>query len=319
VTEWRFATDTVTGGLDLYAKWNPNTYTVTFNHNYTGATAQGTVANVPHGSTIAAIAAARTGYTLDGWYREAACMTRWIFEADIVTGAHVLYAKWTVNRYTVSFDTDGGSPVPSQTVGHGSVAVMPPAAQTPTKTGYAFGNWVTAKGGTASFNFNAPITGNTTIYAGWLVLHTVIFHNVDGEEKDAFPRQSVPHGGTAAIPMPIGTVIDGWLVLENVYSDIAFTRPYNFATPVTADLTLYFNLERTLITVTFRRNGGTWKDPSATDTCRIQLGSFFIPSTQIEKTGYTFKGWYTDSAGFQEFTGWYNGNSHDFDLYARWF
>jgi uncharacterized repeat protein (TIGR02543 family) len=113
VKERHFATDTVTGSLDLYAKWKPNTYTVTFNHNYTGATAQGTVANVQHGSTIAAIAATRTGYTLDGWYREAACMTRWIFEADIVTGAHVLYAKWTQNRYTVSFDTDGGSPVPS--------------------------------------------------------------------------------------------------------------------------------------------------------------------------------------------------------------
>jgi uncharacterized repeat protein (TIGR02543 family) len=318
VTERHFATDTVTGSLDLYAKWKPNTYTVTFNHNYTGAPAQGTVANVPHGSTIAAIAATRTGYTLDGWYREATGLTRWIFEADIVTGAHVLYAKWTLNRYTVSFDTDGGSPVPSQTVDHGSLAVMPPPAQNPTKTGYAFGNWVTTKGGTTPFNFAAGITGNTTIHAGWLVLHTVKFCADDGEEKpEAYPRQSVPHGGTAVIPMAIGTE-GGIHILENWYSDIACTAVYNFATPVNADMTLYVKWVLNMITVTFHRNGGEWKYRT-TDTESIIAYRDYTPPTsaEIKRSGYNFRGWYLDSAGFQEFTG--HVSNHDFDLYARWF
>ncbi|MBR5966001.1 MAG: SUMF1/EgtB/PvdO family nonheme iron enzyme [Treponema sp.] len=71
--------------------------------------------------------------------------------------------------YTVSFDTDGGSDVASQTVTSGQKATKP--ATDPTKTGdrtsYAFLGWYKSDG-SALFDFDTAITANTTIKAKWL-------------------------------------------------------------------------------------------------------------------------------------------------------
>ncbi|MFR3993092.1 MAG: InlB B-repeat-containing protein [Angelakisella sp.] len=49
-----------------------------------------------------------------------------------------LTAKWQINQYTITFDTAGGSEVPSITQDYGT-AITPPAA--PTRTGYTFVGW----------------------------------------------------------------------------------------------------------------------------------------------------------------------------------
>lgn len=69
--------------------------------------------------------------------------------------------------YTVSFNTDGGSAVSSQSVESGNKATRP--SPNPTKTGYRFGNWYTTSAKTTTFNFNTSITENTVIYAKWNV------------------------------------------------------------------------------------------------------------------------------------------------------
>ncbi|GBG11113.1 hypothetical protein PAT3040_05898, partial [Paenibacillus agaridevorans] len=51
-----------------------------------------------------------------------------------------LYAKWTINVYTVSFESNGGSAVEATTVEHGDTMEAP---EVPTRTGYAFGGWYT--------------------------------------------------------------------------------------------------------------------------------------------------------------------------------
>ena len=71
--------------------------------------------------------------------------------------------------YTVTFDTDGGSDVASQTVTSGQKATKP--ATDPTKTGdkttYIFLGWYKSDG-SAPFDFDTTITENTTIKAKWL-------------------------------------------------------------------------------------------------------------------------------------------------------
>lgn len=67
--------------------------------------------------------------------------------------------------YMVTFDTDGGSEVPSQTVAYGGLAIEPTA---PTKDGYTFDNWYKDAELTTLFDFmTETITANTTIYAKW--------------------------------------------------------------------------------------------------------------------------------------------------------
>jgi uncharacterized repeat protein (TIGR02543 family) len=77
-----------------------------------------------------------------------------------------LYAKWTpIPKYTVSFDVDGGSAVPAQTIVQNGKAVEP---SPPTKVGHTFAGWYTDKMYTSTFDFaNTNIISNTPVYAKW--------------------------------------------------------------------------------------------------------------------------------------------------------
>ncbi|MGO0059513.1 Ig-like domain-containing protein [Brevibacillus fluminis] len=65
---------------------------------------------------------------------------------------------------TVSFDSNGGSEVSSETVSHYGTVTQPAA---PTKNGYTFGGWYSDTGLTRLFDFNTPLRENTTLYAKW--------------------------------------------------------------------------------------------------------------------------------------------------------
>jgi uncharacterized repeat protein (TIGR02543 family) len=112
-TKWNFSTNTVKENITLYAKWTKRSYTVTFRSNY-GSDAEyddfkqtvkyEELVKKPYPDP----APPRTdGYTLDGWYRNAAGTgDAWNFDTDTVTGNLTLYARWTP-IYTVTFDLNG--------------------------------------------------------------------------------------------------------------------------------------------------------------------------------------------------------------------
>ena len=68
------------------------------------------------------------------------------------------------NTHTVTFNSNGGSAVSSQTVNDNSTATQP---ADPTKTGYTLGGWYSDSGLTTAFDFTTPITADTTLYAKW--------------------------------------------------------------------------------------------------------------------------------------------------------
>lgn len=76
----------------------------------------------------------KEGHTFIGWYKGE---EKWNF-ADAVTEAMTLTAKWQLNQYTITFDTAGGSEVPSITQDYGTAIIAP---ANPTKTGYTFAGW----------------------------------------------------------------------------------------------------------------------------------------------------------------------------------
>ena len=69
------------------------------------------------------------------------------------------------NYETVTFNTDGGSAIPSQTVVSGGTATRP---VNPTKDGYTFGGWYAENTLTTPFDWYEPITADTTVYAKWI-------------------------------------------------------------------------------------------------------------------------------------------------------
>lgn len=162
--KWDFENDIVAADTKLYAKFLPEAevtkYTVIFKSD------ENTVINtvtVKEGNSVGEPKnPVKDGYQFDGWYTDVNCTDKYDFNT-VVSADLTLYAKWLA-KYTVSFDTDGGSTVETQTVVTGDKATIP--TSTPTKKGYNFVGWYTDNTYTTEFDFeNTSITDNTTIYA----------------------------------------------------------------------------------------------------------------------------------------------------------
>ncbi len=174
----------------------------------------------------------KVGYTFDGWYLDSGLLTPFN-TANPVNQSLKLYAKWTaIPTYTVTFNSNGGSAVESQTVYEGETATEPTP---PTRSGYTFEGWYDSTLTTA-YIFSTPVIADITLYAKWTAVatHTVTFNSNGGS---AVTPQTVNDGALATEPTPeptkSGYLFGGW------YSDIGLTTAYNFNTPVTADITLY--------------------------------------------------------------------------------
>ena len=100
----------------------------------------------------------REGYTFDYWCREGQTVN---VEGQTIGGWTNLYAHWTINEYTVTFDSNGGSAVDAQTVEYGQKATKP---ADPTKEGWRFLGWYD---GEEEFDFDTAITENITLTAHW--------------------------------------------------------------------------------------------------------------------------------------------------------
>ena len=151
----------------LTAQWT-DTYTVTLHLN------DGTIANGKNvteytygtGATLpTADDITRAGHTFEGWYEDENFSGSPVTEISATdTGKKEFYAKWTLNTYTVTFDSQGGSKVDSQTVSHGGTVTEPTA---PTYEGYTFGGWYTEAGCTTEYDFTTAVTESLTLYAKW--------------------------------------------------------------------------------------------------------------------------------------------------------
>jgi uncharacterized repeat protein (TIGR02543 family) len=189
---WNFTTDTVTANTTLYARWIP-VYTVAFDSR--DGSAVGSIENVLSGAVIAQPAnPTLAGCSFEGWYREAAYTNRWNFAADTVTANITLYAKWTV---TVSFDAQGGSPVPAQqTLTRGSLIADRPGD--PVTTGMTFMGWHKEAAGTTAWDFAADrVNANTTLYAKWEFV--AVTDIVNGPE-DGIIGEALNIGSAAVTP-----------------------------------------------------------------------------------------------------------------------
>jgi len=160
--QWNFA-DAITEEKTLYAQWEINQYTVSFNSQGGSPTPEDQT--VEHGDSAALPAEpSRSGYEFTGWFTEASGGAQWNF-ADAITEEKTLYAQWEINQYTVSFNSQGGSPTPEdQTVEHGDSAALPAE---PSRGGYEFTGWFTEASGGAQWNFADAITEEKTLHAQW--------------------------------------------------------------------------------------------------------------------------------------------------------
>ena len=204
----------VTGDITLTAKWNINKYTVTFD-SYGGTPVPpkqeveyGLTAAKPDDPTL-------KGHTFAFWYlgEDEQNATAYNFDTP-VTENITLTAKWNINKYTVTFDTDGGTPVPpNQEVEYGLTATEPTTA--PTKTGYTFDGWYL---GDEKYGFSDAVEQNITLKAKWEAIPygvTYSYHNsVPAEVMDTLPTDKGTYTVKDQVPVQIPTAkevaVDGY-------------------------------------------------------------------------------------------------------------
>ena len=137
--------------------------------------------------------------------------------------------------YTVTFDSNDGSSVPSKTVASGSKISKP---ADPTKPDYTFGNWYKDSDLITIWNFAGDtVTGNITLYASWIsgtTTYTVTFNSNGGSSVD---QQTVAYGSTITAPTTptlANSIFGAW------YKESSLNNVWNFATDtVSSNITLF--------------------------------------------------------------------------------
>ncbi len=116
----------------------------------------------------------KEGYSFAGWYQDSGlseAFTLTQMPANDIT----VYAKWSINQYTISFQSNGGTSVNPITQDYGTSVSAPTP---PTKTGYTFMGWYSETNLVLPFTFALMPAQSITLYARWL--------NGDGSEETPF-------------------------------------------------------------------------------------------------------------------------------------
>ena len=291
----------VTSDLSLMDRWSAK---VTFVSNGGSAVKAQTVMVGEAGSRAAKPTdPTRSGYAFRGWFSDRGLTQAYDFSSRVSRDT-TLYAKWEANSYTVTFNSNGGSAVDSQTVEEGSFVECPAE---PAKTGHLFKGWYSDEGLAEEYDFGSPVASDLTLYAKWAPLtYTVTFNSNGGS---AVKAQSVKYGAKASKPTnptKAGCTFNGW------YSDKGLTKAYDFNTAVKGSVTLYAKWTVNSYTVSFNANGG-----SAVKSQTVKYGAKASKPADPTRSGYAFKGWYSDKGLMKayDFNAAVKGN---LTLYAKW-
>lgn len=171
----------------------------------------------------------RTGYTLDGWATTDDGARAYDLGAAYATNeTATLYAHWTVNSYTITFDTDGGSEVAAITQNYGTAISAP---TDPTKNGCTFAGWdTTIPTIMPAENMTIKATWNTDEVIGGTTIKT------DGSDHKTVIVSENPNVA-GVVPSTVGEATLTY-TRELSASETAYTvcLPY---TPPTTNLTYY--------------------------------------------------------------------------------
>ena len=268
----------VEANIKLVAKWKEDTsvkrYEVKFDSD--GGTKVASQTVLENNTVKQPNAITKNGYAFEGWYLND---TKYNFNTK-VTKNMTLVAKWRkVSSYTVTFNSNGGSSVSSQTIIDGEKATKP---TDPTKNGYVFVEWqLNGK----AYNFDSAVTGNITLTAVWKAKskYTVTF---DSNGGTSVTSQTITEGEKAT--KPTNPTKSGYTFVEWQLAG----KAYDFTKVVTGNITLkavWKANEVTKYTVTFNSNGG-----SSVASQTVNEGGKATKPTNPTKSGYTFVEWQLD-------------------------
>ncbi|MCQ2060056.1 MAG: InlB B-repeat-containing protein [Fibrobacter sp.] len=323
-----FTAGSKTGAYTVYAKWgDPIEYSITYNLDGGTNAAVNPAKYTIESETFTIADPTKTGYTFDGWFSDEELETAATTTiAQGSTGDVVLYAKWTVNSYTATFDANGGEfgegAVTTKSVDY-DAAITATDITEPTREGYAFKGWALTSDATAAAENLGTMnsTEGVTIYAVWLVKSFTITLEPNGGTLGTGASPITQEYGseiaTRANPTKTGYTFAGWFENEELSGD-AVTIP---ATMPAKTYTLYAKWTANSYTATFNANGGEFGEGVTTATKQVAYDATITATDITEPTreGYAFKGWAltSDATAAAENLGTMN-STEGVTIYAVW-
>ena len=252
---------------ELTVQWTAPTYTVTL-HTNGGTINNGNVAGYTYGVGATLTAAddmTYTGHTFKGWYdNENLTGSPVTAIGGAETGNKEYWAKWEINQYTITFDTNGGSEIAPITQDYGTEITAP---ADPTRKGYTFKGW----------DKEIPETmpaGNITVKAQWEInQYTITFDTNGGSEITPITQDYGTEITAPDNPTRKGYTFKGW------DKEIPETMPAE-------NITVKAQWGINQYTITFDTNGGSEIAPITQD-----YGTEITAPADPTRKGYTFKGW----------------------------
>lgn len=235
-----------------------------------------------------------------------------ITEAVATDGLVRVYEK---AHHTVTYDSPvaaTGVPAPA-TVESGATATQPDPP--PTAAGWTFQGWYIDQTFSSQFNFNTPITDDTTIYAFWHPDGGYVYKTEHYAEQldGTYKMVAVQYSSSAAqeeVTAPVATIEHHTFDSEDGRNELTGTTAAGATPDNCLTLKRYYKLDT--VQVSYVTTPGTAVAPVT-----LKWGAPSTKPNAPTRTGYVFENWYTDSGCNVRYT-FGNPVTADMTLYAKW-
>lgn len=295
--------------ITVYAKWTPVEYAITYVLNG-GKNADSNPETYTIEDAFTLADATKVGYTFIGWFSDPEFTSAIVTE--IALGSHgelTLYANYSINQYTISFESNGGTSVEPITQNY-DTAVEAPA--NPAKNGYSFAGWYTESALNNRYEFTTMPAESITLWAKWEVVdYDIIYHVEGGENSPENPSSYNIDSDTIIFSEPTkrGYTFAGW------YSDT------NYKTPITAIekgsygvVEVYAKWDIITYEITYiAEEDGVVNENITSYTVETELTTLLDAILR----GHNFDGWYSDSNYRNRVTEIAGGEIGEITLYGK--
>ena len=293
----------------IKAKWQFIPYTIFFNSTTNDGENINNKTNLKVGSIVTLPTPIKTGYTFLGWQSVDVLLPHFnfIMPANDVT----LVAWWSLNYYTLNFDTNGGlNNINFSNINHLTFGQKINLNFTPSKTGYTFLGWQSVDVTPPHFNFIMP-ANDVTLVAWWsLNYYTLNFDTNGGLNNINFSNINHLTFGQkinlANTPIKTGYTFLGWQSIEVPPPPLQASPVYpeNGTNQVLLINSNYFNMPANNVTLVawwtlnyYTLNfdlGDIASNTNFTKIEHITFGQTLTINKVPTLTNYSFTGWSFD-------------------------
>ncbi len=292
------------GNRTLYARWELEKYSITYELDGGNNNAQNKTEYDMETDTFSLASPTKRGYAFEGWYAEPEFTTEVTSVEKGSIGNKTVYAKWKLLQYDLEYEPNGGKNSPRNPLQYNvetdTIYLEAPSHE---DTHYVFEGWYTDS------SFANPVSsitkgsvGNRKFYAKWTKYYRVRFFDAAGK---LIAETRTAAGEDAEAPeaaVPEGYAFVKWdKDYKNIHEDMDITAVY----------------EPIQYTITYVLGGGTntAKNP---ETYTIETEDFKLASPKHKNSELVFAGWYRGKDYKERVTSIIKGSTGDVTLYAKW-